>query len=296
MTTIQLAQQIARRTAAKTLTALAVEDLNALATAINAALKDWFQKATMPHVTTPIGADLRGSLTINGTATNGSKTIVLSNAPSWFTTDGIGSSVQVAGDARWNRLMSATELLFPYNGPTGAVEFKVWHDVVPLPDTLLQVGSPVRLIRSAGVFNERILTNAIVPPVWTFEGHVHWSGDPMYYGIEPINTAAHSTPFFVLRVWPMPTRAVTLAFPIVNVYQITLAALSSPVTLPLPEDVCSTIILPLALDYAAGADLLKKDTDFKRIAFDAQNARAAIALRTMHVVTEPQAMGTVPGW
>jgi len=287
---------IARRTEAKTLTAMPVEDLNALATAINAALKDWFSRAGMSHVTTPIGADLRGGLTINGTATNGSKTIALSNAPSWFAESGIGSSVQVSGDMRWNRIMSATELLFPYNGPTGAVEFKVWHDVVPLPNTLLHVGNPVRLIRSAGVFNERILVNAPVPPIWSFEGHVHWSGDPMNYAIEPINTAANSSPFFVMRVWPMPTRSVTLSFNIVNVYQVTLASLSTAVTLPLAEDVCATIILPLALDYAAAADLLKKGTDFKRLAIDAASARGEITRRTLHAVTEPQAMGTPPGY
>jgi hypothetical protein len=296
MTSLQLAQQIARRTPSKTLTAMPVEDLNALATAINQGLQEWYDKANSTHTSTPIGADINGSITIQGTATNGSKTIVLTSPPAWVATDGIGSSLVVGGDTRWNRLLSLTSLLFPYSGPTGAVTFTLWHDVVPLSDTLVSVGHPVRLIRSAGVFNERVLANGHVPPCWQWQGHTRWQGDPVYYDVEPLSTGEHSSPFFVMRVWPVPTRQVTLSFNLVKQWSITLSALSAPVDLPLPEDVASGIILPLALDHAAAADLLKKDTDFKRIAMDAASARTRIGQRTMHVITEPLPMGTPPGF
>jgi len=296
MTTLEIAQMIARRTVWKTVSGLPMEDKNALVVAVNQACHVWAGKANATHIAQPYAADLHGATTIQGTATNGSTTIVLTSPPAWLATEGIGSSIQASGDNRWNRLMSLTSLHLPYQGPTGAVTFTVYHDVVPLGSDTVSVCSLVKLVRGLGIWNERHLVNEEIAPSWMWEGSTRWQGDPLIYAVEPLNPGTNSTPFFVMRVWPVPSHVVSLSFNVGRYWSMTLADLVTPRALPFPEDVASDIVFPIALDRAAGQDLLKPGTDFKRIAADAKTATDLIMPRTMNPVTDPQWMGTPPGY
>lgn len=296
MTTLQLAQLIARRTAWKTVTAMPVEDQNALVVAINQGCHVWFQKASGSHTAQPRAADLRGPVVIQGTATNGSTAITLTSPPSWLAAEGLGSSVQVSNDHRWNRLMSLTSLHLPFTGPTGAVTFTVYHDVAPLGGDTVSICSRVKLVRGLGVWQERELVNDHIAPSWMWEGSVRWQGDPTTFAVEPLIPGVNSTPFFVLRVWPVPTHLVSLSFDLARYWSMTMPDLMTPRELPFPEDVANSIVLPIALDRAAGQDLLKVGTDFRRIAADAQIATDLIYMRTMNPVTDPQWHGTPTGY
>lgn len=296
MTTLQIAQMIARRTPWKTVTALQLEDANALVVAINQALQVWHDKANATHIAQQRAATLHGPVQVPGTATQGHTAITFTVEPVWLASDGIGCSVQVSGDPKWNRLMSTTRLLMPYSGPTGDVTLILHHDVAPLGNDTVSVCSNVRLVRGGSTHNERILQNADVPACWQAAGHVRWQGDPEIYQVESHNPGANSAPFFVLRVWPMPTQELTLAYNVGTHWSMTLADLQTPRDLPLPEDVASGIVLPIALDRAAGQALLVPETDFRRVQADAAAAEARIYTRTMIPVTDPQWMGTPPGY
>lgn len=223
MTTIQLAQMIARRTPWKTLTALPVEDASALVTAMNQALQVWFDRANATHTARQHGVILRGPVTIQGTATNGSTAITLTSPPAWLATEGLGSSLQVAGDGRWNRLISLTTLLLPYSGPTGAVTFTLHHDVAPLGSGTVSLCGSVRLVRNGPASSERELFNADIPGCGIDATLHRTQGDPERWQVEPHNPGTNSIPFFVVRVWPMPVSQAMLAFSTVQQWSATMA-------------------------------------------------------------------------
>ena len=292
MTSQQLASMIVRRTPWKTLSQLPMGDANALCASINQALQVWFEKANATHTALQQSAQLHASGQYEVGVTGGSAAVTFTAPPPWLST-ATGSTLQISGDGRWNRLMSAGTLLHPYAGASGTAMMTLYHDCAPLGSDTISVCSHVKILRSS---SEIDLPNWEIPTWWLWEGNNHRTGSPDRYQIEPLNPGCNSTPFFVLRVWPMPAADVTLAYRIARHFSLSLADLQTARALPVPEDVASGILLPIALDRAAGQALLTKDTDFKRVAEDSAAAVARISPRTMAPTTDVQWMGTCYGF
>lgn len=296
MTTIQLAQMIARRTPWKTLTALPAEDANVLVLAMNQALQTWFELANATHVAKLCRTVLHAPVTLTGTAAHDSTEITLEAPPSWVAAEATGSTVKVSGDGRWNQLRSPTRLLLPYQGATGAVTFVLHQDVAPLGGAMVSVAGEVRMMRGDGGRGDRRLRFDDVPPCWLRQGAMQGPGEPERCQVESFHPADDGAPAFVLRVWPPPAQDVTLAYPVVRHWTMTLADLLVPRELPVPEDVAAGIVFPLALDRAAGQALLTTETDVQRVQADAAAAEARIHTRTMIPMTEPAWLGTPAGY
>ena len=283
---------IVRRTPWKTLSQLPMEDANALCTSMNQALQAWFEKANATHTAVQKSVQLHGPARFQAFVEKGSTVLDMTNAPAWAG-DALGATLQLEGDARWNRLNGTGALLHPYAGEDGNVNATLYHDCAALDAATAGVCGHVKIIRST---SEVVLPERDIPLWWLWEGSSHRTGNPDRFQLEPLNPGAGSQPAMVLRVWPMPTADVTLAFSVARHFTLTTADLQAGRVLPVPEDVAGGILFPIALDRAAGQALLVKDTDLKRVAADAAAAIGRIGPRTMIPTAETQWMGTAYGY
>ncbi len=282
MTSVALAQLLIRRTAWATPSEMPAADLNALAVCMNQAFQRWFEKANITHTAQSQTRHLRGQVQLTGTATNGSTAVTLTSPPSWLAAEGIGSTVRLSGDSRYNRLLAIDRLMLPYSGATGTVNIILDHDCGHLGSDSVRTCSEVHVHYNNYAWP---LSNGKVPLAWSGEGY---KGRPEVYDIEPLNPGAGAEPAMVLRVWPLVTTPSVLTFTLSKHFSVTLPDLLAPRALPFAEDVASGIIYPIALDFAAGEGLLTKaePADLARIRANAADAIARIHTRTMNPVSE----------
>ena len=302
MTSLQLASMIARRTPWKTLSQLPMEDAGALCASLNQALQAWFEKASATHTSQLRSAALHGPVKCRANVVNGSSRLQLINPPAWVS-DAIGSALAIGADSRWNRLLTVAApsvdgqveatALHAYRGMLGEAEVTLYHDCAPLGGETVSVCSNVCVALSTG---QREIPSLEIPVSNSLAGGVLCAGAPERYQVEPLNPGVNSKPFFVLRVWPLPSMDVTLHYRVASHFSLSTADLQRAKPLPVPEDVASGILLPIALDHAAGQGLLAKDADLQRIAVDAAAAVARIPARTLPPSTAAQWMGTARGF
>jgi len=288
MTSAQLAQMLVRRTPWGAPSELPIADQSALVNCMDQAFQAWYENANATHVALPQNRQLRGQITLSATVTDGSTAIELISPPSWIATEGIGSTVRIGSDPRYNRLLSLTSLQMPYSGGSGIVSVVMNHDCGQLGGDTVSVCSNVNIHYNNHAFP---LTNGAIPLQWSGDGYN--LGRPERYAIEPISPGSNSTPAMVIRVWPLVTLPAVLTFEMAKHFSLGLPDVLSATPLPFPEDVASGIIYPIALAYAMGEKLLVVDAEDKKdIRENAADARKRIQQRTMNPVTDLQWIGT----
>lgn len=195
-------------------------DLDDVAACITAALQEVFTEGPSAISETRFASVLPAPLAVTFTATQFSATIsAFSGYQSWMA----GCTVQINGDDSDNEIVSATALLRPYIGGSGAVSGQVLGDAVLLPATLQNVMDPVRC---SGITRE--LSSASSREEFEYWSHPHhcthrWPGgvgystmyrkrvaDPLTWLCEAQYTGTAGTLPIFLRVNPAPQRAQTI--------------------------------------------------------------------------------------
>jgi hypothetical protein len=179
--------------------------------------------------------------------------------------------------------------LLPYKGPTGAVTFTINHDAAPVANSSTRIVGQVRLHYAGG--GERFLAHGQIPMPWTAPGYNH-CGNPERFDIESVA----SGPSLVLRVWPTVVVPCAVTFQASTHFTASLTDLVSDTALPVPDDVATGIIYPLAMECAFREGLLLSTVDGKQIVTDGQAAASRIHTRSRGHVTTPHRAGTPRGF
>jgi len=222
--------------------------------------------------------------------------------------DWYGCSVQVDGEANWHRIENATNLARPYQGATGTRNFTVYGDVVPADgwsierlymDPILADGHPLVLdngIAQFGSSHWRTTTPVSL-------GHYHAASDrkrigrPYYYGTRPSGSLAKGriSDFTLIVLDPVPSTVDALRLGIVhNPIQFSLSAMQEAVLIPLPDNVCLQILLPLAKEALLDSGMVSIDANL--IIRGGDKARKAARLLPQYGGTVQNHVGTRQGY
>lgn len=133
-----------------------------------------------------------------------------------------GCTIRIAGDARDNELISATQLLRPFMGAStsGAVA-TVYGDAVPLAASVLTVLGPVEIpeqVELCAVHGPQEFRRAVgtgfsrTASATTYSSQAKPQGQPTHWTVETRHLAGNAFTQRLLRVTPMPDRAYSLTY------------------------------------------------------------------------------------
>lgn len=239
-----------------------VNDIAECVTAINGALEEcWGLGPTAIREQRP-SFQLYPPTSVTLTTTQYSQVISgLSPSPSWMP----GCTIRITGDQFDNELISATQLLRPYQGGAGAQSATVFCDAITLDAIIDDVLKPVQipniiseLVPAAN--REEFQSSCInfyhhlprpVQPYYVAQTKV--TGQPRMWFAEPRYDPTLGYLPKTLRLNPMPDRAypltarVRLKPPTISATDIGTVSSSPPPATLIPQDWNESIILPIAM-------------------------------------------------
>lgn len=255
MTTIlQLASRVCRHLKVRDIHSMPVDDATEVLDAINAGIAEFFAMAPAPYrIKSHVNYQINAPKTGNVQVTNLSASIDGID-PSY-----IGCSVLIAGDAQMNRIISEDTLEYPYQGNTGTVAATYYQDAFPLASNFSRFSGDPQIINQ-GLF-VRYLSRQ--PDEGRFVGEA-LVGFPLRFVVEAQGQAAGASPYFYMRLIPIPDTPLTLKVGVeVRPEQYTLAQLTSSQPLPVSDEHVYSILFPMILSRMVGGPLWPADYDPK---------------------------------
>lgn len=285
MTTIELAERLARRLRTGSLVGLSMAEAMDIVEAINAGVQEAYQLLPQWKRRTTVAIDLAAPVTRSITATNGSSTV----GGDGFLEAQIGRSVVVAGDANWNEVQSTTKLLDSYLGTTGTKSAIIYGDSF-YSDFLTFEG----LLSAPRFADSRAV---LTPRNPRLEGLAAEIGTPRYYWFEPSSAALGTSPTVYFRVHPAPDVAYALRCDMeFRPVRITYSTLNSASTIPLDQQLLDRALIPLCetrlLRSPAWSEPKLKDL----VLFDAEAARTFLRDQRSTPVVPSNRVGTPAGF
>lgn len=200
-------------------------DVRDITTCIQGALQEVYTAAPSWQVERQVSGALRAPANITISVTEYSTACTITGFQSWMA----GCTVGIDGDAVYNQLLSATELVRPYMSSTGSRTATVWCDSLAVPAAYCQVLSPIQFPNRnpLPVVNDRqsfMYYNDA--PVWSnANGYGYGHAGVVYYDSlsnktvsEPcvamceFETLPGTAPALYLRVNPMPGQAYVVTY------------------------------------------------------------------------------------
>lgn len=222
--------------------------------------------------------------------------------------DWYGSSVAIDGEEHWNRIDGATTLAKAYEGPSGEKNFTVYGDVVPVDgwsverlylDPVMADGHP--LVRDSGMaqYGSSYWRQTAPHGIGFYPGASDKKriGRPYYYDIRPAGSIQKGrvADFSLVVLDPAPSTANALRMGIVhNAPQFSLSSVQEVITIPLPDNICATILLPLAKDSLLASGSVTVDPSL--IIREAEKARRKIAKLPAYSAPPHHSIGTRLGY
>tara|TARA_R100001230_G_C5634701_1_gene141739 strand:+ start:75 stop:941 length:867 start_codon:yes stop_codon:yes gene_type:complete len=241
MTTTEALQRLLRYTRYDDIANVPVDDAMSMLDAVTTGIRDWVAMAPTDFTRRTVTASLKKSTTLEDCVFKaGSKDFT----PSANLNECIGSTCKIEGESEYNRITENGKLLFE-SETTGSKNLEYWKDAVNLGNTQKVITDP--LIRG----NRLRMWKDQDRDRMTDRGHNYWrdyvTGEPRRYWVDTEDSAANSPPRFVLRVWPLPNSDEQISFDIqVTASRYALPALTNPEHLPVLDEYCESMVIPLA--------------------------------------------------
>jgi hypothetical protein len=299
MTTIHLAQRLARRTKWLRLHEVPIAELDELVMCMNQATHEWYQGVAPVQKSGILTEILKEPADLTISILDGAKGFsVTGTTPAFLVADmtqAIGCTVIVGDDPKWNVVMSESQLALPYSGAGGAQNMRVMFNALHLGENDINLTGPIFTRRVNGSART-MLTKS---PFNQLHANGFQVGDPLYYDLIPIETWEASEPRFALRVYPAPSVDTIIETEVARrplIFKV--ADLVPPGrSIPIGEFEIDNIILPIAAAKMIPAGLLD-NTRFDARAIMSESAAATIRLQSVqaHIDTTPNLVGTPYGF
>jgi hypothetical protein len=253
-TILQLASRVCRHLKVRDIHSMPADDATEVLDAINGAITEFFAAAPSPYrIKSNVTFNINAPQTCLVGVTHGSSSITGVD-PSL-----VGRSISIPGDVQMNRMVDVNTLDLPYQGNTGSVTATCYCDAFALAPNFARFSGDPQIINQ-GIF-VRYLSRQ--PDEGRFLGEAQ-VGFPLRFVVESQGQASGASPYFFLRLIPMPSLPLTLKVSMeVRPEQYTLNQLISPTPLPVSDEHVFSILLPMALSRLAGGLMWPQDYDPK---------------------------------
>jgi hypothetical protein len=275
ISTITFYSRLGRRARGGDFTRLALIEQRDLIDAGNSALMQLYNALPTYFKVQTQGFILASPVTLSLSVVNGSSTF---GSPV-FTAAQIGCSIVIPGDAGWNQIISTTQLLNPYLGPTGTALATIYGDAVYSLTAPLDrvIGNPRYASQPSGLYyagNElvRVSSNS----QWLFRTSV---GRPTAWWLQSLPDQAYALDI-PISFWPL---------------RLTYDDYTANTILPVPDQFIETALIPLGLQALMTTPIWQSQKDEDRI--DEAASRAMAFLKSQPAQQAPNnRIGTPPGF
>lgn len=253
-TILQLASRLCRHLKVRDIHSMPADDATEVLDAINSSIAEFFASAPSPYrVKSNVTFNIQSPNTCVVGVTSGSTAITGLNSSL------IGLSISIPGDSQMNRIIDVNTLDLPYQGNTQSVTATYYTDAFPLAPNFARFSGDPELFNN-GIFVRYLLRQ---PDEGRFLGEAQ-IGYPLRFVVEAQGQASGASPYFYLRLIPIPDRPLTLKVNMeVRPQQYTLKQLISSTPLPVSDEHVFSILFPMALSRMVGGPLWPNDYDPK---------------------------------
>ena len=270
MTTVELFHRLGRLTREGDFTKLSMTEQTDLAQAATAAMQEVYGILPTVYKEMTEGFLLPAPLAVSLSTTKNSATL----GANVFTTDQIGRSVVIDGDANWNQVVSANELLNPYLGESGT------HAATVYGDAVYSTRYPFERIIGNPRFPNQGSTLTMNPNMRpTNDGSGWWLyqqsiGVPLYWWTQAIGGSQGKTPLLVLKFSPAPSKAYAISVRMSYwPKRLTLADYDNATDIPAPDQFLDGALVPIALQALTMTPIWNPAMDTRRFDEGAERAR-----------------------
>ena len=242
MTTTDVAQRLLRYTKYNDLANVPVDDAIDLLEAISTGIRDWCMLSPTDFTRRTISGTLKKSATLAGCVfKEGSREFT----PAANLNNFIGATCKIGSESNYNRIVEHGKLLHEAE-TSGSLTLTYWKDVV-------DIGRAAKVITDPLIRGKRLR-------MWkdsdrdrrTDQGR-YWGvtdptiGEPKRYWVETEDSASNAPPRFLVRVWPLPSTDTQVSFDVqINAPRYSPTSLQNPEHIPVPDDYCEAMVIPLA--------------------------------------------------
>lgn len=293
ITTVQLFHRLGRMTKQGDFTKLSMSEQSDLVQAADSGLQEVY--GALPNVYKELteGFLLPAPVTVTVPVVQNSSAL----ASNVFTTDQIGRSVVLDGDANWNQIIGVNQLLNPYLGASGTVSGTVYGDAVYSTKYPFEriIGNP-RFPNhgSTLTMNPNLRPTSDGAGWWIYQQSV---GTPLYWWTQAMGESQGNSPALVLRFSPAPSKAFALSVRMSYwAKRLTLADVSDATDIPLPDQFIESALIPLGLQALSLTPVWDSKYDPRRYDEAADRARRFIKERPGQISAPNNRVFTPLGW
>jgi hypothetical protein len=289
MTTLQLANALARHTRFPDLASTPADVRLEILHAINAALQTVYSRLPAAYKRQPFSALLRAPADVNLTFTAQYATTTTGDV---FTEAQKRCTVLVSGDADYNQVTGLNSVRDAFTGSTLATTARVWSDAIPVDATIERLSKPLSVFRNGEKVTE--LTRWDEP----YDVLAQPPGTPERYSVEPVAASQGSDPEFYLRVWPLPVDVFKIRAEVeISTVRVTFAQIvNAPAVLPIGERMAESILLPIAKAAFTDSTAWENPSTIARIRDGGAAAEEQIKLIAMDFAPGFNSVGTPAGY
>ncbi len=216
MDTRQIAYRILRHCSPNSLSELSMMQGAEVAGAISTALADFYARVPTTFRKTTASADLEGTVAVTGLGMTRDSVAVTGVE---FDDKYVGSTIVINGER--HEIDSPTSLMDTFKGTTGTYAGTIHHDAVPMGSNRMiqRLTNDPWVIGGNGQETRQLMrvthdhAPLNVPAYWSFpdwrDGAV---GNPTHYAVVSTGNSQNAEQWWMLKVHPAPTQAVTLRF------------------------------------------------------------------------------------
>ena len=251
MTTIQLAQRLARYLSHTDLATMPVAGVLDLQDAMNAGTQELWRLLPPNHRTATLSECLKAPETI--TVSMVARYSNLLSADAFDAEDHRGCTVRISDDPRDNEVTGAGEVRDAFLGTTLSGNATLWHDSLQIYDSIVRILGDPRIYRADGTWATLARGRSLVweggVPLVTQQLRI--AAQPSSYTLESVGVDQLGDSQFYFKVYPMPDVDYIVRFEAeLAPRNITFANVANAaVDLPVRENLVRSMLVPLCEEH-----------------------------------------------
>lgn len=291
MTSIQLAQRLARNLKVTDLASYGAMDMLELLAAMNAGIQTVWRTLPPKFRTTTVSALLAAPVAVGVTVDGLLSSTLTTDA---FTEAQRGGTVRVSDDPRDNEVTGTRNLRDPFLGATLAGTATVYSDARQIYDVVERIVSDVRCYKADGTY---LALARIEPAAGALHG-LRQSGVPATYSLEAVGVDQLGDSQFVLRVYPLPDAHYIIRFEAETGPRAIGFAnlLTSAVDVPVKDEFCHSALIPICEEELLRSPLWGDRKTAGLTTAAADRARAMLRNRAGDIGLPTNTLGTPAGY
>lgn len=301
MTTIRLAQRLARRTKWLSLHAVPIAELDELVMCLNQACADWYSNVAHVQKSGILTEILHEPASLTVSILDGAKGFsVLGTTPEFLVADmtqAIGCTVIVGDDPKWNTLLTESTLALPYAGSGGSQSMRVLFNALHLGEDDIQLAGQVEVTKTTDKQRFQLTKRTRDEIASRWNGNE--TGIPQHYEVIPIETWEAGDPRFAIRVYPAPATDIVIETSVQRrpiAFSVT-DLIPPGRAIPIAAYEIDNIILPMAAAKLLPAGLLDVTRfDARAVTQEGDAALQRCKAVTAHIDPFPNWIGTPTGF